>query len=36
MLNVKPNNLKAKQTGGFPNTPADCLTDKIINDYYEK
>lgn len=31
----KPNYLKAKQTGGFPNTTADYFTDKIINDHYE-
>lgn len=31
----KPKYLKAKQTEGFPNTTADCLTDKIINDNYE-
>ena len=36
MLNIKSNNLKAKQTGSFPNIPSDHLTDKIINDHYEK
>ena len=35
MINIKSNNLKAKQTGRFPNIPSDYLTDKIINDHYE-
>ena len=36
LLNVKPNNVKGKQTEGFWTTPDDCLTYKIVNDVYEK
>lgn len=36
MLNAKPNDLKAKQTGGFPNTSGDYLTDRMLKDHYEK